>query len=184
MKILKSYPITSFGGLNFVLNEFNNRKMDVLFNKFLPCFPTQSRYSWKDIVYSLWSVFFCGGDCTEDLSTNLKNVFDKNPMVNLPSPDRVLKRMKELSDPKELFISPRGKVIHEFSFNNRLNNLNLAILKKISSLRQGKNILDYDNTLIFTNKSDAAKTYMKKYGYCPGVGIIGNNVVYFKRTFA
>ena len=69
MKILKSNPITSFGGLNFVLNEFNNQRLNVLFNKYLPCLPSQSKYYWKDIFYSLWSVFFCGGDCTEDLST-------------------------------------------------------------------------------------------------------------------
>lgn len=34
--------------------------------------------------------------------------------------------------------------------------------------------LDYDNTLIFSNKSDSKRTYKKKYGYCPGVGLIGD----------
>ncbi len=40
--------------------------------------------------------------------------------------------------------------------------------------------LDHDNTLIFTNKSDATKSYKTKNGYCPGVGIIGNQIVFFE----
>jgi len=38
--------------------------------------------------------------------------------------------------------------------------------------------LDYDDTYIFNNKKDSTNTYLKQYGYCPGVGIIGNNIVY------
>ncbi len=142
--------------------------------------PSQTKYKWEDIIFSLWSIFFCGGDCSEDLSTNLKDVFYRNPFIKLPSPDRVLNRLKQLSEPKQLFKSPRGKAVHEFSFNDRLNTMNLAILKKISPLGHQKNILDYDNTLIFTAKSDAANTYQRATGYCPGVGIIGNNIVYLE----
>ena len=39
-------------------------------------------------------------------------------------------------------------------------------------------VLDYDNTFIFSEKADAKMTYKKASGYCPGVGIIGNNIVY------
>lgn len=178
MKILNSPDISSFGGLNFVIKEVIDLKINNLINSSLPVLPVQSKYNWFDIIMSYWSVFFCGGDCAEDLSLNLKYTFRNHPVINLPSPDRVLERMKSLSIPSAFFTTPRGKAIHQFSINNILNHLNLKILKKLSLLRPTNNTLDYDNTLIFTNKSDAKNTYKKQYGYCPGVGIIGSNIVY------
>ncbi len=47
---------------------------------------------------SYWSVFFCGGDCAEDMAINLKEGFQGTPFINIPSPDRVLERIKSLSD--------------------------------------------------------------------------------------
>ena len=48
----------------------------------------------------------------------------------------------------------------------------------MSVLNAVEEVLDYDNTFIFTDKSDAKYTYYKQKGYCPGVGLIGNKVVY------
>ena len=39
-------------------------------------------------------------------------------------------------------------------------------------------VLDYDNTIIFTEKADAQMTYKREFGYCPGVGIVGKHIVY------
>lgn len=178
MKILNSSAISSFGGLNFVLESFEQLGLCKFLNEQLPALPKQSRYTWKDILYSYWSVFFCGGDCAEDLSINLKEGFKSNPFVCLPSPDRVLDRVKSLSRPNELFQTPRGVVDHQFSINMPLNSINIKLLKKMSSIQEKDNILDYDNTLIFSEKADAKNTYKKRYGYCPGVGIIGDNIVY------
>jgi len=61
-----------------------------------------------------------------------------------------------------------------------LNQINLKLLRKLSLIKERNNILDYDNTLVFNRKADAANTYKKRHGYCPGVGIIGNNVVYIE----
>lgn len=66
MDILKSSPISPFGGLNFVLEAFDKLKVGEFLDKNLPTLPKQTRYSWKDIFYSYWSVFFCGGNCAED----------------------------------------------------------------------------------------------------------------------
>ena len=178
MDILKSSPISPFGGLNFVLEAFDKLKVGEFLDKNLPTLPKQTRYSWKDIFYSYWSVFFCGGDCAEDLAINLKQSFKSNPRLNIPSPDRILNRMKSLAGEKEYFRTPRGTVDHQFSLNPLLNELNMKLTKKLSLLQKKNNILDYDNTLIFTEKADAANTYKRQYGYCPGVGIIKNNIVY------
>lgn len=178
MKVLYSAPISSFGGLNFVLEELTNLKIDHLINQSLPKLAAQSKYSWKDIFYSYWSILFCGGDCAEDLSVNLKSCFSENPFIKGPSADRLLARLKELSLPIQTFKERKSKVDNEFSRNDNLNLLNLKLLKRMSVLNAVEEVLDYDNTFIFTDKSDAKYTYYKQKGYCPGVGLIGNKVVY------
>lgn len=178
MKIQQSSGINPFGGLNFVLKEFNNLKLDKLLEEHLPSLANQSKYCWKDILYSFWSIYFCGGDCIEDLSGNFHTHLKDSPFMNVPSPDRVLDRFKELAGKKEVFTVPRGKTKHEFGLNKSLNDLNLTMLKRLNFSRHKAHVLDYDNTIIFTNKADSKRSYKTKYGYCPGVGIIGNNVVF------
>ena len=63
MKVINSSPITSFGGLNFVLEKISQLGIDNLFEGSLPKLPAQSKYKWKNILYSYWSILFCGGDC-------------------------------------------------------------------------------------------------------------------------
>lgn len=178
MKVLNSSPISSFGGLNFVLEEFNNMKIEKLFNDELPCLPAQSVYSWKDIFFSYWSIILCGGDCAEDLSTNLKHNFANNPLINTPSPDRLLSRLKMLSEEKVSLKKNRSKAINEFSFNPMMNKLNLKVLKRLNVIPKKDLVLDYDNTFIYADKADAKRTYTKGIGYCPGVATIGSNTVF------
>ncbi|MBU2951833.1 hypothetical protein KO493_14125, partial [Tamlana agarivorans] len=178
MKIINSPHISPFGGLNFVLEEFENKKIGQILQDHLPLLPNQSKYSWKDILYSFWSIYFCGGDCIEDLAGNFRHHLKNNHVLNVPSPDRVLDRFKELSKNKALLKSPRGKSIHEFSINEDVNSLNLKILTSLNALSSKALTLDYDNTLMFNNKADSRHTYKKIQGYSLGVGIIGNNIVY------
>jgi len=180
MKVINSSDISPFGGLNFVLREFETLKLGTFLNESLPALPIQSKYQWKDILYSFWSIYFCGGDCIEDLSGNFNRHLRDNPFVKIPSPDRVLERFKELSLAKEKFSVPRGISTHEFSFNDPLNRLNLQLLKRIRPETNQKLTLDYDNTLIFTDKADSRWSYKNRSGYCPGVGIIGNNIVFIE----
>ena len=131
MKILNSTHINPFGGINFVFEEFNRLKIDKILSDSLPTLPAQSRYNWKDLLYSFWSIYFCGGNCIEDLSINLGHHLKNNPLVKIPSPDRVLNRFKELAIPEVLFSVPRGTSLHQFSLHIELNELNIKILKKI-----------------------------------------------------
>lgn len=178
MKILHSSQISSFGGLNFVLNEFDRLNLGRLIEKELPELPSQSKYSWKDIFYSFWSLFFCGGDCAEDLAGNFQASIKTNPFMQIPSPDRVLNRMKELAEPKQLFDTVRGHILHEFSINNLMTRLNLNLIQKLGIIDNKDVTLDYDNTIIFSEKADSKMTYKKECGYAPGVGLIGPVVVY------
>ena len=58
MKILKTSHISPFGGSNFVLQEFENKRIEHLLEQHLPKLPTQCKYSWKDLLYSFWSIYF------------------------------------------------------------------------------------------------------------------------------
>lgn len=178
MKVLNSSPISAFGGLNFVIKEAIDLKISNLINSHLPVLPKQSNYNWFDIIMSYWSVFFCGGDCAEDLAVNLKEGLQNNPFIKIPSPDRVLSRLKSLSDTPRVSTAKRGKTEHQFSLARKLNRLNIKMLSLFPEFQKDDVVLDYDNTLIFTEKKDARLTYKKENGYFPGVGIIGKHIVY------
>ncbi len=178
MKILNSSAISPFGGLNFVIEETIRLKINKLLEENLPALSIQSTYSWFDIIMSYWSVFFCGGDCAEDLAINLKDGLKDNPFIKVPSPDRVLNRLKSLAVPSELFMAKRGKKEHQFSLADTMNRLNLKMLSLLPGFEKDNVLLDYDNTIIFTEKADAELTYKKENGYCPGVGMVGKHVVY------
>ncbi len=178
MKILNSPAISPFGGINFVIKEAIDLNINNLLDSNLPNLPCQSKYKWFDIIMSYWSVFFCGGDCAEDLSINLRDGFRNNPFIKVPSPDRVLNRVKSLSGSSEFFTAKRGKKEHHFSLSQDLNRLNIKMLSLLPGFNKKNVVLDYDNTLIFTEKADAQRTYKKENGYCPGVGIVGKHIVY------
>jgi hypothetical protein len=178
MKIHNSSAITPFGGIYFVIKEAIDLNINTLLSRSLPRLPQQCKYNWFDILMSYWSVFFCGGDCAEDLSINLKNGLNNNPYINIPSPDRVLERIKSLSDSTQICTANRGEKEHQFSLAEGLNRLNLRMLSLLPGFNKKNVVLDYDNTLIFTEKADARMTYKKANGYCPGVGMIGKHVVY------
>ena len=83
MKIVKSSSVTPFGGLNFVIKEAIDLKINKLINSSLSVLANQSKFSWFDIIMSYWSVFFCGGDCAEDLAINLKEGL-QNKLYKMP----------------------------------------------------------------------------------------------------
>ena len=58
-----------------------------------------------------------------------------------------------------------------------LNRLNLKILTRLNTFQKKDVVLDYDNTLLFTEKADARFTYKKEKGYFPGVGMVGKHIV-------
>lgn len=160
------------------MKELSDAGIDRLIDSSLPQLPSQSRYSWKDIIFSYWSVMLCGGDCAEDMSANLRSAFHNSPLLRAPSPDRLLNRLKELAVPSHSFKKNRSEVFNEFSINTDLNRLNLRLLKRVAPFTEEQTVLDYDNTIINTRKRDAKRSYKKTFGYCPGVGIMGDRVVY------
>ena len=179
MKIQNSKTISAFGGMNFVLEYLQKNKYGDLFNSHFPSLKNQSKYTWSDIIYSLLSIYLCGGDCIEDLQTHLKEHFHNNPFVNIPSPDTVLRRLTQLSENNKECHTKRGLVNHPYNTNSTLEQLNIALLKKLGAFTTNELILDYDNTIIFNEKSDSKMTYKRNRGYQPGVCTVNEEQILY-----
>jgi len=179
MKVQNSSTISAFGGINFVFEYLEKGNYKNLFDKYLPELAHQSTYSWKDIIYSILSIYLCGGDYIEDLQIHLRPHFQKNPFVNLPSSDTVLKRLKEISENNKRCFTKRGAVEHIYNRNPKLEELNVALLKKLGAFSKDEIIIDYDNTILFNEKSDSKMTYKRNSGYQPGVCTLNEEQVLY-----
>ena len=125
-------------------------------------------------------ILFAGGDCAEDIHTNLKSELCNIMGMNVSSPDTILRLQKELCPNKEIHLS-KAKVINEFSKNERLNELNLAVLLLTNQLKKGSTYdLDFDNQFIPCEKYDSKKSYKMKNGYFPAIATIGKNIIYLE----
>ena len=181
MKITTSTDnIKSFGGLNFISTEFDKLKLPELITKHFGERTLQAKYSYSDAIKNLWALTFAGGDCAEDIHTNLKAELLQIENLNVCSPDTILRLQKQLSLDKEIHISKTNSV-NEFSKHSVLNALNLEMLvdSKIVTPNELYDF-DFDNQFIPCEKYDSKKGYKMKEGYFPGIATIGKHIVYFE----
>lgn len=181
MKITTSFEnINSFGGLNFISDEYDRLNLRKIITSHLGSRSILATYQYSDIIKNIWMILFAGGDCAEDIHTNLKSELCNIMGMNVSSPDTILRLQKELCPNKEIHLS-KAKVINEFSKNERLNELNLAVLLLTNQLKKGRiHDLDFDNQFIACEKYDSKKSYKMKNGYFPGIATIGKNIVYLE----
>ncbi len=178
--LLNQQKITPFGGINFVNNAIINAGILQTIDDQLGSRPAQAKFSFSDIVMNLWNIFFCGGDCAEDLDNNLKTTFVDTPSINAVSPDSVLRVLKSLATENETIQSNKGN-IYTTNRNDSLNELNINIMKQIGLLKSKQFYdFDYDNEVIPTEKKDAKKTYKYNKGYFPGMATINGMPIYFE----
>lgn len=179
MKIQKSSELSAFGGINFVLEFLEANQIGNLIERNLPKLGEQSQYKWKDLVYSLMSIYMCGGDCIEDLKDHLKPHFVKNPFLKIPSPDTVLRRLGQLSQPNKVCKTERGVVEHVYNTNHELYRLNLKMLRLLGVFNSKEITVDYDNTILPSEKKDCSMTYKRFKGYQPGVATINEKHILY-----
>ncbi len=181
MKITTSLDnIKSFGGLNFISSEFDKLNLPGLITKHLGKRASQAEFSYSDVIKNLWAITFSGGDCAEDIHTNLKDELLQIENLKICSPDTILRLQKKLALEKVIHIG-KSNSINEFSTNPALNELNLEMLVQAGALKG--NILhdfDFDNQFIPCEKYDSRKSYKMKHGYFPGVATIGKHIVYLE----
>ena len=181
VKVTKSTEnISSYGGLNFISETFNNLDFSSLIENELGHRPLQSKFSYSDVIKNLWMLFLAGGDCAEDINEHLKSDFLQIPNLEVCSPDTIGRVLKNLSQKKEFHISNSG-IEHQFSNHNNLNALNLEMLLKTKVLESNKYYdFDFDHQFIPCEKYDSKKSYKMKRGYFPGVSTIGKHIIHIE----
>jgi hypothetical protein len=173
----KKQTITPFGGISFLNDEFTRSGLSALIDKELGR-RSISGYQYSDIFRTWFSIFFCGGDVAEDVQRHLRPTLEGIPSNPVPSPDTLLRGIKELSVENSTVVSSSGKE-YNFNIHTKLNNLNIKLLLLTKQLRKGELYdFDYDNQIIAHEKYDAKRTYKMNTGYFPGVATTGERIVY------
>ena len=94
------------------------------------------RLSKREIVGSLSSVYFCGGDCVEDVTSHLMPHLSLHPTLRTCSSDTILRGISELSCANTTYTSDTGKV---YDFNTQcsltiyVDNLSSYFYKRLTS---------------------------------------------------
>lgn len=181
MKVEKNNQIINpFGGINFVIETIKQSGvMDVIDNQ-LGIRAKQATYSFSDLLLCLWSVFFCGGDCAEDINEHLKSYLKSVPGMKVAGADTILGVLKSLKTNKDEVKGPTG-ALYQTNRNDKFNILNINLLKHLGLLHDGGYYnFDFDNEVLKTEKYDAKKTYKMANGYFPGMATINGMPVYFE----
>ena len=173
---IKSEKITPFGGI-FHVREHFSRFVGPVIDKVLGLRCTSFGYQYSEIVGSLSSVYFCSGDCVENVTSHLMPHLSLHPTLLTCSSDTILRGISELSCANTTYTSDTGKV-YDFNTATKLNSLLVKVLMNTGQLVAGASYdLDFDHQFIETEKYDAKMTYKKFTGYSPGVAVIGDLIV-------
>ena len=151
--------------------------MGLVIDKVLGLRCTSFGYQYSEIVGSLSSVYFCSGDCVENVTSHLMPHLSLHPTLRTCSSDTILRGISELSCANTTYTSDTGKV-YDFNTATKLNSLLVKVLLNTGQLVTGASYdLDFDHQFIETEKYDAKMTYKKFTGYSPGVAVIGDLIV-------
>ena len=161
-------------------NEFKSLNLAQIIDNDLGNRSPFAKYSYADVIKTMWMIVFAGGDCAEDIQEHLKTELENTTEMNVSSPDTILRVQQELATDTQVIYS-KAQVENQINTNEKLNKLNLSILKKLNVFEEHKyHDLDFDNQFITTEKYDAKKGYKMTKGYFPSVASIGRNTVYFE----
>ena len=134
-------------------------------------------YQFSEIVRSLMSVYFCGGSCVEDVTSQLMRHLSYHPTLRTCSSDTILRAIKELTQENISYTSDQGKT-YDFNTADKLNTLLINALVSTGELKEIEEYdVDFDHQFLETEKYDAKPTYKKFLGYSPGVAVINDMIV-------
>jgi len=176
-----SKPITSFGGVFFVNDEFKRSGLRKLIDNQLGIRRSTKGYSYGNLFGNFFNLFFCGGECAEDIQHHLRSTLEQIPHNDVASADTLLCCFKQLATKNTTVKVPSSGNEYRFNINERLNDLNIKSLLCTTQLAKGQLYdFDYDNQIIEHDKFDARRTYKKNTGYFPGVATIEDKIVYIE----
>lgn len=174
--VIKSEKLIPFGGIFHVMEQFDSmlaRIIDSTLGKRCKLYG----YQYSEIIRSLMCVYFCGGSCIEDVSTNLMPYLSVHPTLRTCSADTILRGIKELTVENITYRSNTGNS-YDFNVADNLNDLLLQSLVATGELNKGGWYdVDFDHQFIETEKYDAKPTYKHFLGYRAAVAVIGNMII-------
>lgn len=141
------------------MREQFSRFVGPVIDKVLGLRCTSYGYQYSEIAGSLASVYFCGGNCVEDITSHLMPHLSLHPSLRTCSSDTVLRAISELATGNTTYTSDTGKS-YEFNTATKLNSLLVKALLSTGQLVAGASYdLDFDHQFIETEKYDAKMTY-------------------------
>ena len=129
---IKSEKITPFGGI-FHVRELFSRFVAPIIDKVLGIRCTSFGYQYSEIVGSLASVYFCGGDCVEDVTSHLMSHLSLHPTLRTCSSDTILRAISELAVGNTTYTSDTGRS-YDFNTATMLNSLLVKALLSTGQL--------------------------------------------------
>jgi hypothetical protein len=129
---IKSERITPFGGI-FHVRELFSRYVGPVIDKVLGLRCTSFGYQYGEIAGSLASVYFCGGDCVEDVTSHLMPHLSLHPTLRTCSSDTILRAISELATANTTYTSDTGKS-YDFNTATKLNRLLVKALLSTGQL--------------------------------------------------
>ena len=168
--------ITPFGGIFPIMEEFD-RVLGKIVNSTLGLRSKLFGYQYSEIIRSLMCVYFCGGNCIEDISNHLMPYLSQHPTLRTCSADTILRAIEELTEENITYTSESDKS-YEFNKAEKLNALLLEALLATGQLTKDNEYdFDFDHQFIETEKYDSKMTYKHFKGYGPGIAAINNMIV-------
>lgn len=171
--------IINQGGVYFIHELIKQKGIDKLINNNLPGRHSQAVYNDSDIILGLSYSIYCGAGFLEDLNF-VRSQVNKSGVLEMPSTDVVAYRTRQLADRNVDYKTKRG-IIHNFNIPTKLNQALIKLGTQLNPQWKDKGqTLDYDNTIVVTNKGDSNRAYKDGCGYQPGVIFIGRDPVYIE----
>ena len=112
----------------------------------------------REIAGSLASVYFCGGDSVEDVTSHMMPHLSLHPTLRTCSSDTILRAISELATANTTYTSDTGKS-YDFNTATKLNRLLLKALLSIGQLMAGASSLSA--TAATPSTADASQTPTK-----------------------
>ena len=146
----KTEKITAFGGIYFVLDKFDSILSSVI-DSHQGLRSKLVGYQYSEIIRAVFSVFYCGGGCMEDLNLYLKDVLTERPHTRVPSADTVLRGIEELATENISYTAEKTGNAYDFNTAEKLNQLLIKLLLATGQLTEGG---EYTYRCILTNDWD------------------------------
>ena len=124
---IKSDNITPFGGIFYAMDEFSRLGLNSVIDKSLGLRSSYAGYQYSEIISSLFWIYYCGGDHIEDIGKHLGKHLELRPDTEIPSPDTLLRGIKELAELDIHYTSQKG-ASYAFNKAEQLNSLMLDML--------------------------------------------------------